>query len=181
MYTGTKIRLRAIRQEDIPVILKYINDESIKRFLCPGVPFPITEVEEQRWYEAKSSQGSEYTFAIETIKNPEYIGGCGVNKMDWKNSVAQVGIFIGNPKFLDKGYGTDAMKTLIRFIFDQMNAHKIKLNVYSFNERAIRCYEKCGFQTDGVLRKEIFRDGEYHDELVMSILREEYEQTKKKG
>ena len=66
------------------------------------------------------------------------------------------------------------MRILIRFIFEQMNINKIKLNVYEFNKRAIRCYEKCGFKKEGTLRKEIFKDGKYYDQYIMSILEEEY-------
>ena len=73
-----------------------------------------------------------------------------------------------------KGHGTDAIRILIRFIFEQMNINKIKLNVYEFNERAVRCYEKCGFKKEGRLRQEIFRDGKYYDQYIMSILKEEY-------
>jgi len=61
------------------------------------------------------------------------------------------------------------------FAFDQMNINKLRLNVYSFNERAIKSYEKCGFIREGVLRQEIFRDGKYYDTIVMGILRAEYQ------
>ena len=66
------------------------------------------------------------------------------------------------------------MKVLMNFIFEEMNINKIKLNVYAFNERAIKSYEKCGFKKEGLLRQEIFRQGKYNDEVVMGILREEY-------
>lgn len=88
--------------------------------------------------------------------------------------MAVEGIFIGDKKYWGKGYGTDAMRVLVKFIFEQMNIHKVKLNVYSFNERAIKSYEKCGFKVEGVLRQEIFRDGRYYDEIIMGLLKEEY-------
>lgn len=65
------------------------------------------------------------------------------------------------------------MRVLLAFVFDQMNINKAKLNVYSFNKRAIKSYTKCGFQIEGTLRQEIFRDGAFHDEIVMGILRSE--------
>lgn len=55
-----------------------------------------------------------------------------------------------------------------------MNINKVKVFVYSFNERAVKSYEKCGFVREGVLRQEMFRDGKYNDEYVMGILRDEY-------
>lgn len=174
MYIGEKIRLRAYKREDAPLAQEYLNDWEVKRLLTPGIPYPILLEEEEKWVSNQSAFNDTYSFAIETLEDGKYIGGCGTNKVDWKNSTAVVGIFIGNKDYWGKGYGTDAMKVLIKFIFEQMNLNKIKLDVYSFNERAIKSYKKCGFKVDGVLRQEIFRDGEYHDEYVMSILKEEY-------
>jgi len=122
----------------------------------------------------KSLNGSK-RFAIETIEDSHYIGDCGINSVDWKNSVANAVIFIGNNAYRGKGYGTEAMQILMAFAFDQMNINKLRLNVYSFNERAIKSYEKCGFIREGVLRQEIFRDGKYYDTIVMGILRAEYQ------
>ncbi len=173
MLTGEKVRLREYRREDIQLAQAYINDYEVKRLLNPGIPYPYTYEDEMKWFESNSASKDNYSFAIETLEESKYIGGCGVNKIDWKNSVAMVGIFIGDKNYWGKGYGTDAMKVLVSFIFDQLNIHKVKLQVFSFNQRAIRSYEKCGFKTEGTLRKEIFKDGKYHDEVIMGILRED--------
>jgi len=174
MYTGQKVRLREYRKEDVEKALHYMNDSETKRFLSPGIPYLYTLEDERKWFENLSAAKDIYNFAIETLADEKYIGGCGLNSIDWKNSVAAVGIFIGDKEYWGKGYGTDVMKVLIKFIFEQVNIHKIKLNVYSFNERAIKCYEKCGFKVEGVLRQEIFRDGRYYDEIIMGLLKEEF-------
>jgi len=174
MFTGNKIRLREYMKEDAPLAQKYLNDPEIKRLLNPRIPFPITLEEEHKWLEFNSLSKDKYSFAIESLEDKRYIGGCGLNDIDWKNSVATIGIFIGDKTLWGKGYGSDAVKVLISFIFGQMNINKIKLNVYSFNTRAIKAYEKCGFLREGILRQELFRDGKYHDEWIMAILREDY-------
>ncbi len=174
MYTGKKIRLREYREEDIELALSYINDAEVKKLLMPGVPYPLTLEDEYKWFQNISAFHDTYNFAIETLEDEKYIGGCGINRLDWKNKVATVGIFIGDKDYWGKGYGTDAMKVLMKFIFEQMNINKIKLHVYAFNERAIKSYKKCGFTVEGVLRQELYRDGKYHDEYVMGILRDEY-------
>lgn len=127
-----------------------------------------------KWFEGCSALKDTYSFAIETLEEHKYIGGCGVNSVDWKNSIVVVGIFIGDKDYWSKGYGTDAMQILIKFIFNEMNINKIKLQVFSFNERAINSYKKCGFKVEGVHRQEIFRNGKYHDDIIMGLLREEY-------
>jgi len=110
-----------------------------------------------------------YNFAIEDIETNKYIGGCGIQNVNWLARVATVGIMIGDKDYWGKGYGTDAMKVLINFIFNDMNINKIRLGTFSFNERAIKSYEKCGFKVEGILKNEIFKDGKYYDEIIMSI------------
>ncbi|KKC30494.1 acetyltransferase [Caldanaerobacter subterraneus subsp. pacificus DSM 12653] len=176
LFTGEKVKLRAYRKEDVELALKYINDPEVKRYLTPGIPYPLTLEDEYKWFESLSSSKDTYSFAIETLEDGKYIGGCGINEIDWKNKVAVVGIFIGDKEYWGKGYGTDAMKVLIRFIFEQMNMNRVELYVYSYNTRAIKSYEKCGFVKEGVLRKRMFRDGRYYDEYVMSILKEEFDE-----
>ncbi len=87
-----------------------------------------------------------------------------------------VGIFLGK-QFCNNGYGTDAMRVLVNFIFSEMKLHKISLLTYGFNKRTIRSYEKVGFKVEGVLKENIYREGQYHDELIMSIFKEEWKNT----
>ncbi|OEF98811.1 GNAT family N-acetyltransferase [Vulcanibacillus modesticaldus] len=173
------VRLREYSKDDVKQAQIYINDPEVKRLLHPGIPYLYTFEDEQKWFDSLSATKDTYSFAIETLKDNKYIGGCGVNKIDWKNSVTEVGIFIGDKDYWGKGYGTDAMKILIKFIFEQMNINKIKLHVFSFNLRAIKSYEKCGFKKEGILRQEVYRDGKYFDDVVMGILKEEYFNQKK--
>jgi len=174
MFTGEKVRLRAYEKEDIKKAQEYINDPEIKHLLTPNVPFPITLADETKFIEGISAFKDEYSFAIETLDSL-YIGGCGLNRVDWKNRSCIVGIFIGDKSYWGKGYGTDAMNVLIKFIFDEMNLNRIQLNVYSYNERAIKSYEKSGFVKEGVLRQALYKGGAYHDEIIMSLLKEAYE------
>lgn len=175
MYTGKKVLLRAYCKDDIKLAQQYLNQPEIKRNLTPGIPYPFTLEMEEKWYESMTESQDNYSFAIEDLESGIYLGGCGINNVDWKNSVVTVGIFIGDKEYLGKGYGTDAMQVLTKFIFHEMNINKVKLHVYSFNTRAIKSYEKCGFKKEGILRQEIFRDGKYYDEIVMGILKEEFE------
>jgi RimJ/RimL family protein N-acetyltransferase len=175
MFEGKLVRLREYRKEDIPLKLSYINDPEVLKYLEPGIPYPATLNEELRWFDSISAFKDTYRFAVETVSDSNYIGDCGINSIDWKNGIVGVSIFIGNSTYRGKSYGTEAMQLLMGFIFNQMSVNKIRLYVYSFNERAIRSYEKCGFKQEGAFRHEVFREGTYHDSLVMSLLRFEYE------
>ena len=175
MYTGKLVRLREYRREDIPLAQAYLNDHETRSFLNPRVSYPYTLADEEKWFEKNSANNDTYDFAIETLDRGKYIGGCGINAIDWKVGKAEVGIFIGDKDYWGKGYGADAMEVLVRFCFDQMNINKISLHVFSFNERARLCYEKCGFSVEGVLRREIYANGQYHDDIAMGLLRSEWE------
>ncbi|SHI20324.1 GNAT family N-acetyltransferase [Sporanaerobacter acetigenes] len=170
MYYGEKVCLRAYREEDIPIATSFVNDEELKKFLVTNIPFPMTLWEEEEWVRSqKSSQDGSYNFAIEDIETKKYIGGCGIQEVNWLSRVATVGIMIGYKQYWGKGYGTDAMKVLMNFIFNNMNIRKIRLSTFSFNVRAKKCYEKCGFEVEGILKDEIFKDGKYYDEIIMSV------------
>jgi UDP-4-amino-4,6-dideoxy-N-acetyl-beta-L-altrosamine N-acetyltransferase len=169
MIKGKKVILRALEKEDLTHCVRWINDSEITKGL--GIIFPISQYEEEKWYENYVKDEKNKIFAIETEKT--YIGNVGLHDIDWINRKALLGIMIGEKKYLSKGYGTDAITTLLEFAFDTMNLNKISLTVFENNQRAIRCYEKCGFTREGVMREDLFRDGKFHDTLFMSILKRE--------
>jgi RimJ/RimL family protein N-acetyltransferase len=106
------------------------------------------------------------------------IGNCGLHDVDLKNRSAVFGIVIGDKNYWSQGYGTDATLTLLRFAFEQIGLNRVELFVYDFNPRAQRAYEKAGFKRSGVKRQGLFRNGAFHDEIMMDILREEWDKLK---
>ena len=174
IFTGKKTRLRAYRKEDVDAALAYINDPEVKRFLMPGVPFPLTRADEEKFLADISAFKDNYSFAIETLDG-RYIGGCGINSVDWKNSVCEAGIFIGDQSLWGKGFGTDAFGVLVGFVFSQMNINKVRLRVYDFNLRGIKSYHKLGFKKEGVLRQMVSYGGFFGDVAVYALLRSGWE------
>lgn len=173
MYYGEKVCLRAYRQEDILLATMYMNDKELKDLLVTNIPFPMTIWEEDQWIKSqKYNNDGIYNFAIEDYNTGRFIGGCGIQNVNWLSRVATVGIMIGDKSYWGKGYGTEAMKLLVNFIFNDMNLNKVKLGTFSFNERAIKSYKKCGFEVEGVLKNEIFKNGKYYDEILMSVFKD---------
>ncbi|HID86791.1 MAG TPA: N-acetyltransferase [Anaerolineae bacterium] len=171
MIEGEKVKLRAIEREDIPRFVRWLNDRELLGYLTRYMP--LSKAEEERWFERQLEDESGRIFAIET-REGVHIGNIGLHEIDWKNGHAELGIFIGEKEYWGQGYGTDAILTLLDFAFNEMNLHRVYLRVLAFNHRAIRCYEKCGFALEGTEREAVFRDGRYHDQLLMGILREEF-------
>jgi RimJ/RimL family protein N-acetyltransferase len=167
---GERIRLRAIERGDIPTFVRWFNDPEVRQYL--EVLMPMSQAQGEHWLEAYLDKGDSHIFGIETLDG-SLIGSVGLSDMDWQNRRAVLSIVIGERKYWDNGYGTEAITTLLRFAFEEMNLHRVSLHVFDYNQRAMRCYEKCGFKQEGRLRQARFHSGKYHDELVMGILRDE--------
>lgn len=171
MYEGKLIRLRALERNDLENNWSFVNDYETVKGMSSGILFPSSHEDESRWLEQQSSYTrGEYQFAIETLDEGILIGRCGLLRVDWKNRLGELGIMIGDSAYRSRGYGTDAMGVLCDFAFAEMNLHKLKLSVFGFNQGAIRCYEKCGFVKEGILKDELFRAGKYHDVVVLGKL-----------
>jgi RimJ/RimL family protein N-acetyltransferase len=97
--------------------------------------------------------------------------------VDWKNRSAVLGIVLGEKKHWGNGFGTDAVRLILGFAFRELNLHRVELDVYDYNVRAIRCYEKAGFRREGTLRDALFRDGAYHDVFRMAVLHSEFSRS----
>ena len=171
MILGHKTRLRAIEREDLLTFVRWFNDPEVRRYL--EMYLPMSKAQEEAWFEAYLKDDTSRNFAIETEKG-ELIGNIGLRDLDWKNRLASLGFVIAEKEYWGGGYGTDAVTALVDFAFNEMNLHRIYLSVFEFNDRAIRCYEKCGFRQEGRAREALFRDGKYHDHLLMAILRQEF-------
>jgi RimJ/RimL family protein N-acetyltransferase len=171
VIVGEKTRLRGIEREDIPTFVRWFNDPEVRRYL--EMYLPMSKAEEEQWFEAHLESDSNRFFGIETGEGV-LIGNVGLHSIDWKNRSAVLGIVIAEKEYWGKGYGSDAITTLLRFVFGEMNLHRIHLSVFDFNERAIACYEKCGFRHEGRAREALYRDGSYHDALHMAILRQDF-------
>jgi len=168
---GRQIRLRAIERSDIPTFVRWLNDpEVIKNLL---LYLPISQAQEEQWFEDYLQDTNRHIFGIETLEG-KLIGNVALERVNWKDRCAELGIVIGEKDHWNKGYGTEAVRTLLGFAFREMNLHRVSLRVFDDNVRAIRCYEKCGFQQEGCLREAEFSNGRYRDELVMGILRSEF-------
>ena len=116
-----------------------------------------------------------YTFQIRNLEDDCLVGFIGLDGTAFPHGDMFVGIGLGEREFWGRGYGTDAMKVILRFAFHEMNLRRISLNTFEYNPRAIRSYEKAGFVHEGRVRKYLWREGQRWDLIYMGILREEWD------
>ena len=117
-----------------------------------------------------------FTFSIRILESDRLIGFVGLGGVQWSQGDAWMGIGLGDRQDWGKGYGTDALRVLLRYTFTELNLHRVSLGVFEYNPRALRSYEKAGFRMEGRQRKLYEREGRRWDGIVMGILREEWEQ-----
>ncbi len=171
--TGQAIILQQMTSSDLEAFVKIESEKKSLLFANDEIPFPKTFEDHSSFFQSISAKKEDFFFGIFEKYTNELIGTCAVFSINWQNSTCFVGISIGE-QWQGKGLGTDAMKTLIDFIFNYIAINKIKLQVFSFNTAAIRSYEKCGFSKEGILRNEIFRFGKFYDLLLFGLLRKEW-------
>jgi RimJ/RimL family protein N-acetyltransferase len=178
MIYGKRTRLRHVEREDLPRFVKWLNDPEVRQGLA--MYLPISHAEEEKWFENMLERDrDEQPLAIEIQLDEGWtlIGNCGMFNLDWRNRSAELGIFIGDKAYWDKGYGTEVMRLLLRIGFMTLNLHRIYLRVYDNNPRAVHVYEKTGFVHEGRQRQAEYRDGHYLDLLLMSVLRPEWNEA----
>jgi RimJ/RimL family protein N-acetyltransferase len=174
MLRGEKVILRAIEREDVKRLHELESNVDLT-ILAHGAwnPYSLAAAEKE-WEKALTDEDMS-RFVI--VADDTVIGGCGLHSKSRRDGTAAVGISIFDPPYLSKGYGRDALRVLVDWGFRVQNYRRIWLDTLATNERAIRSYLACGFVQEGVLRQHYYANGEYHDAVVMGILRTEWEQS----
>ena len=172
MLTGDLVRLRPLEPEDADALYRWHNDENVMRWLQAYFHESLAGLRKRLADRAENSY-EKVTLCVETVEERKTIGIVALRDADPVNARGKVDIYIGEQEYWGGGYGTDALRTLCRYGFRTLRLHSIELTVVEANERAIRSYQKLGFQVDGRLRQAFHRDGEWHDELLMCVLANE--------
>lgn len=175
LFTGELVRLGPLDKDALQASYHWMRDYELRRWMEDETIIPITDEAQQTWIDKALVAEDVYHFAIITLAEERFIGTCGLFSLDDKNGSAEFGIGIGEKDCWGKGYGTDAARLVLRFAFIERNLHRVELETFTFNPRAIRSYEKAGFVHEGTRRKAIYREAQYHDVHVMAVLRSDWE------
>jgi RimJ/RimL family protein N-acetyltransferase len=168
------VRLRPVRMGDLPLLVRWYSDPDVRHWLhLSEMPLPTVESERRRQQE-HSSDSTRASFIIETADGLP-IGSAGLQGIDPVHSRCELGISIGEKDYWSRGFGTDAIRELLRYAFAELDLRRVELITDIDNPRAVRCYGKCGFVQEGVLRAYRLRYGQPLDMIIMSVLREDWE------
>ncbi|MHA1961271.1 MAG: GNAT family N-acetyltransferase [Candidatus Thorarchaeota archaeon] len=176
MYEGKLTRLRRLDVEDAETILRHWNNYELRQYLPTPLP---TSLEDMLAYIQSANESyskrSGFTFGIESLETGKLVGLVSFVNISWMSRNGEIGILgILDPSAWGQGLGSDALLVLLDFAYSVLDMNSVYLWVASFNERAIRFYEKIGFKTQGKLREMAYRNGERHDVVIMDILKPEF-------
>lgn len=165
--TGDRVILRPVSTEDVPGFLEMLADEESGRLT--GSHGSIEPDAARTWYATRGAQPDRLDLAIVERASGEYAGEVVLNDLDHDNRSCGFRIAL-RPGFVDRGLGSEATRLIVAYAFDELGLHRIELEVYAFNPRARRVYEKAGFIHEGTQRHALLWDGEWVDAHMMSIL-----------
>ncbi|MBX3063604.1 MAG: GNAT family protein [Anaerolineae bacterium] len=176
MLKGERVALRAVERDDLQKLHELEAQNVDIEVIAGGVwfPKPLTawEKDHERW----TGSDNVMWFIIEV--DSQVIGSADLHNISRHDSTAELGIGIYPPEYLGKGYGQEAIRLLCDYAFRIQNFHRLWLETFSTNERALKSYLACGFVEEGRLRQHAWVDGQYVDMVVMGLLRSEWQQRK---
>lgn len=171
---GKKVILRAVEAKDISLLHEWSNDPELWNLLC-GWHFPYSLKSTEEWFQKiNNNNATSQTFAICSSED-SLIGTTNLVDIDWKNRNAFHGMQLGNINSRGKGYGLDTVMAIMRYAFDELGLNRLDGAMICNNTISIKFYtEKCGWKIEGVKKEFFFRNGMYHDKVVVGITKAEY-------
>lgn len=175
---GKRVVLRPLRKEtDLEPALRWINDPDVRLYLRNV--FPQTAASEAEWFDGLTKRKDDVVLGIETEEGI-LIGIMGLHGIDWVHRTATTGAFIGEKRYWNRGYGTDAKMALLKYAFDTLGLLKVKSAVMGFNARSVAYNRRCGYRVEGRRRSQFYRNGRRHDEILLGVTRGEWRRAYRK-
>lgn len=173
MLKGNKTLIRPLEPDDIEAFYQWYNDPEVNYWASGAWPLNTLFSEEEIEKRFFESDMDERRYTILTLRK-ERIGTIGFREVNIPARSATLFIVIGDKNYWGQGYGSDAIETILRFLFNQWNFHRVSLDTWDGNLRAKKAYEKLGFKLEGKLRDARFVSGEYRDALIYGLLSTEF-------
>ncbi|MFW9894136.1 MAG: GNAT family N-acetyltransferase [Candidatus Thorarchaeota archaeon] len=172
--TSQRVTLQPLTASDMPYFVKWYSDPEMLRL--SGEVEPWTEDKFAQWYQNLCTDANKVWFTIVVNETQRVIGNAGLLRMftPWKTT--DMSVEIGEKALWGHGYGTEAGRRLLQYVFDELKFHRVAIYVMRFNTRALRFWTELGFQHEGIARQSYYYNSQYSDFIMMSILEDEYRQ-----
>ena len=174
LFTGRLVRLAAPTPDDHADFARWSEQDGYQRGFDNDPARPISAEAHAEWERPFLNAPNSYVFRLRTLEDDLLTGVGALGDVQWAHRTAMLGLAIGDPAYWGRGYGSDAIRLLLRYGFEERNLHKVWLSTIGFNVRAQRAFERAGFVREGVQREMIEWAGRRFDLLLYGMLRDEW-------
>ncbi|WP_454054312.1 GNAT family N-acetyltransferase [Clostridium sp. Marseille-Q7071] len=174
--SGNLVYLKKLGSEYLEEYCECFKNASIESSVFTGTKELYTKSNLEGFLNTIENDSNRADFLIFSKNSNKIVGEVVINEVSVKDRSANIRIAINKKEDFNKGYGSEAMILALNYGFGMFNLHRIELSVFEFNERAIRVYKKLGFVKEGIKRDSLYFNHKYHNEIIMSILEEEFKQ-----
>ena len=187
VLTGDKVILRPFEEKDYEVMFEILEEPELRKLTgsvsCEeeaNIPSDPEEKEKiTKWYSSRNEQSDRLDLAVVHKESGRLIGEVVFNEYEEEAGNVNFRVLLSNSG-CDKGMGAEAVSIFIKYGMEELQLHRISLEVYSFNPRAERVYQKVGFKLEGIKREEFLYNDEYIDTKMYGMLRSDYMEISKK-
>lgn len=165
---GDLIRLEPLTPSVLEDYLVALGDPEVRRLT--GTHAVVGRASVADWLATRQEHPNRADWAVMRNADGAFVGEAVLNDLDAGNASVNYRVWLGGDHVFGQGYGTETTRLVVRYALETVGLHRVSLGVYDFNPRAQQMYLKCGFVHEGRLRETLFWDGEWHDELLMSVL-----------
>ena len=171
----SRVYLRALEPEDYKTSVKWRNDDEIWSMLG-GRKYFVSSAYEQKWVADAIQNSKEVRLAVCDKETNRYIGNVYLTDIDYVNRTAASHVLIGEREFWGKGLATEAYRLLLAYAFNELGLHRIEAKVLESNVASRKMHAKCGYVEEGIRRAAIFKNGAFQNQVILAVLREEYDE-----
>jgi RimJ/RimL family protein N-acetyltransferase len=175
MILGKLVGLRAVEEEDLPLLHRWANDAELWSNLG-GWRFPSSFDSIRQWFAGLKNDALNQRWVIETLDGGQVIGTANLVDIDWKNNHAFHGMMLGPVELRARGYGRDTVMAVMRYAFDELHLERLDGDIIEYNEASLRLYVgRCAWKEEGRQRRWHFRKGRYWDRILVGVTRDDYQ------
>ncbi len=177
---GESVELRRHDRSNYPLYARWYSDEEVWR-LTSWASEPMRQASVERLFEDRQNSSKDDSFAIHRKGEEEPVGVISLMNISEADASADLSIIVGEKEDRDQGLGTEAIRLILRYAFEDQELSRVALSVFEFNELAMRSYEKLGFRREGRIERAVHRDGEWQDAILMRVLASEWREEEDTG
>jgi RimJ/RimL family protein N-acetyltransferase len=173
LFEGERVRFMPPDPEkDAAIESAWTHDAEYLRLIDAAPARPLSPAAVKKKYEKlEKAENREFYFAVRTLDDDRLIGFAHLYWVDLQHGAAMLNLGVGQPADRGQGYGSDTLRLLLNYGFDELNLHRVAVRTASYNTGAIRFLERHGFVEEVRNREAVFRDGQRWDGLIYGLLR----------